>query len=170
MREGPGRRGRPGSAGRRLPRGGPAVVAFLQNQWLSDPERAAEMIERTPAVRPRLIKYALFQSFTGRRLVEAFGEGCREWVWDNASPRIAGRPSGCFPADPEHIRAVLERHDPDVVLAFGRVASEALRGLCDCELVAGPHPAARAADVPDRLRGMARRLERLVSLYNGVSE
>lgn len=138
------------------------VVAFLQNQWMSDPERVEAMIERTPALRPRLIKYALFQSHTGRRLVEAFGEGCREWVWDNASPRIGDRPSACFPADPGHIGRVLEEHEPDVVLAFGRVASEALAGRCRCELLTGPHPAARAPDTMRRLRAMAGRLERLI--------
>lgn len=135
------------------------VVAFLQNQWLDDPLRAEAMIERTPAVRPRLIKYALFQSLTGRRLVEVFGEECVEWVWDNASPRIGGESSACFPADMGHVRAVLAEHGPDVVLAFGRVASKAV-GLLDgeFELITGPHPAARGDDVMARLRAMAERL------------
>ena len=135
------------------------IVAFLQNQWMNDPEKVLAMIERTPKARPRLIKYALFQSFTGSRLKQVFGEDCVHWVWDNASPQIGSMPSSCFPADPSHIKAVLEEHKPDVVLAFGRVASKALQKLCQCKLITGPHPAARQDDVMSRLERMAAELE-----------
>jgi hypothetical protein len=123
---------------------------------MNEPERAAAMIARTPQVRPRLIKYALFQSHTGTRLKQVFGEECMDWEWDNASPQIGGHSASCFPADPEHIKAVLEEHQPDVVLTFGKVASDALRKTCaHFKLIAGPHPAARQDNVMSRLEKMA---------------
>ena len=132
------------------------ILAFLQNQWVRDPKRLAAMIERTPAARERFLMYALFQSHTGNRLKQVFGEDCMEWNWDNASPQIGGHSSSCFPADPEHIKAVLEEHQPDVVLTFGKVASDALRKTCDhFKLIAGPHPAARQDNVMAKLEKMA---------------
>lgn len=121
--------------------------------------RALAMMERTPALRPRLIKYALFQSYTGKRLIEVFGDDCKEWVWDNASPQIGDKPSACFPADMRHIKAVLSEHKPEVVLAFGRVAAEALqRAKGDFRLITGPHPAARHDDVMNQLKSMRENL------------
>ena len=132
------------------------VLAFLQNQWLNEPKKALAMIARTPQVRTRLIKYALFQSYTGMRLKQIFGDECVECDWDNASPQIGSRSSSCFPADPEHIKAVLEEHRPDVVLTFGKVATDALKKTCDnFKLIAGPHPAARQHNVMARLEKMA---------------
>jgi len=145
------------------------VLAFLQNQWMNDPEKAREMIARTPMVRPRLIKYALFQSHSGRRLKQVFGDECLQWDWDNASPQIGGYPSSRFPADPAHIRALLEERDPDVVLAFGTVARDALRKAKGrFRLIAGPHPAARQDDVIARLEKMANALKEC--RYENVSE
>ena len=135
------------------------ILAFLQNQWVRDPKRLMAMIERTPAARERFLKYALFQSFTGHRLEQVFGEECMGWNWDNASPQIGSHASSCFPPDPEHIKSVLDKHEPDVVLAFGRVAEKALRSIGgDFKLISGPHPAARGADVISRLECMAQEL------------
>jgi hypothetical protein len=132
------------------------VLAFLQNQWVNEPEKVVAMIARTPKVRPRLIKYALFQSLTGHRLKQVFGDECLEWEWDNASPQIGSHSASCFPADPEHIKAVLEEHKPDVVLTFGKVASDALKKTCDnFKLIVGPHPAARKDDILAKLEEMA---------------
>ena len=135
------------------------IVAFLQNQWVNDPERLRQMIARTPAVRTRFLMYALFQSFTGKRLKQVFGEECMEWEWDEASPKIGGYSSSSFPADPEHIRSVLAEHEPDVVLTFGKTAEKALKKIAgDIKLISGPHPAARQNDVLERLREMAQEL------------
>jgi hypothetical protein len=132
------------------------ILAFLQNQWVNEPEKVAAMIARNPKTRPRIIKYALFQSHTGHRLKQVFGDECIEWEWDNASPQIGGHSSSCFPADPEHIKAVLEEHRPDVVLTFGKVASDALKKTCNSfKLIVGPHPAARKDNILMQLEKMA---------------
>lgn len=138
------------------------ILGFLQNQWMRNPQRAREIMKRTPEARPRLLKYALFQCHTGHRLREVFGEEMEHWDWDNASPEIGEFSSARFPADHVHIRTVLERYEPDIVLAFGRVAERALRQIDgNFELLCGPHPAARGDDVMERLRTMKKMLDAL---------
>jgi len=63
---------------------------------------------------------------------------------------------------PAHLLA-LDEERPDVVLAFGKIASQALPGLWTGPLITGPHPAARGAEVPARLKAMAAELRALCS-------
>lgn len=134
------------------------VLAILQNMYVNDPERVKALIARTPEVRRRMITYALFAGCrTGRVLKNVFGEDCpRRFVWDESTREIAGDTRTVYPPDPEHLRAVLVEVDPDVVLAFGKIASSALAPLVPGEkLIIGPHPTARQPDTLQRLRWMA---------------
>jgi hypothetical protein len=138
------------------------VLAFLQNQWVRDPERVRALIERYgESYRRRLIPYALFAGcLTGRRLQAAFGPVlCSRITWEEASPVVTGSPRECPPADPAHIRAALERHQPGIVLAFGKIAAEGVRPLWTGNLIVAPHPAARDPFTPDRLRQAAEALQ-----------
>lgn len=133
------------------------VLAIMQNQWLRDPERMRRLIARYPNSRRRALTFALFAGCrTGRVLQQVFGaERCSAIVWDEASPEIGAHASSVFRADHEHIRATLAEVKPDVVLAFGRVASEALAAIGPAALlIGGPHPVARGADTLPRLRAM----------------
>jgi hypothetical protein len=137
------------------------ILAVLQNMWVKDPDSVRRMIERTPKVRRRLIRYSLFAGCrTGRVLKDVFGEvRCNEIVWDESTREIAGNPRDTFPPDLAHLAALLEEVKPDVVLAFGRIASAALSSMVPAEkLIVGPHPTARQADTIQRLRSMAARL------------
>lgn len=139
----------------------PKIVAFLQNQWFKDPERIKSIIAKRIAlelrgdgdnmtaheVREEYIAYFLFLGcLTGRRLKAVFGDETRRIVWEEVSREIGGHASSCFPADDAHIREVLDRHKPDIVLAFGKIACDALSRLrpAAATLIRGPHPAARS--------------------------
>lgn len=129
------------------------VVAFLQNVWVHDPERLRRIFEREPEIREEMIARLLFMGcFTGGRLTKAFGDLCDEIVWEETTLEIAGNPKTILPAQPEHIREVLARHNPKIVLTFGRIAFEAIKPLWTGHLISLPHPAARQGGIVERLK------------------
>src|SRR5688572_11378836 len=107
-----------------------SVVAIMQNQWFHNPERVRRLMETRPEARERLIAYALFAGCkSGRVLRSVFGDLCDDFVWEEASREIGDRASSVFTADLAHLRAVVEKHQPRIVLAFGRVAGLAMQIL-----------------------------------------
>jgi hypothetical protein len=134
------------------------VLAVLQNQWFRDPDHVRAILERTPQARLRIIRYALFAGCrTGRILKAALGEEwCQKIVWEEASPEIGGKASSVFSADPMHLRALLDEIKPDIVLALGKIASDALKKLVPPhQLLIGPHPTARGIDTVSAIRKIA---------------
>lgn len=88
---------------------------------------------------------------TGRRLSTALGDDiCQDHViWEEISPEIGGYAASCFPADPEHIKTAIEKHQPTIILAFGKYAGEALAVYDSTHrVIRGPHPAARNNPMP----------------------
>lgn len=137
------------------------IVAFLQNQWFRDPERIKAMFAENPEHRERYISAFLFMGcLTGKRLQSVFGEDlCDAIIWEEISPEIGGYASSRFPADTAHVTRVLEKHTPTVVLAFGKIANDALRSMVvDAAIIYGPHPAARNGAI-EGLRKMRAELE-----------
>lgn len=160
----------------RLKRGDDAalIVAFLQNAWY--PPEHIPSITRIYAKRGKSLdgraelnaRFLFCRPVTGRRLREAFGEElCDQIAWHEISPQFGTKSSDVFPPDLNHVGAVLAHHKPKVVLALGKVAAEGLEdgrmfwdGLVpEFELVTGPHPAGRGADVMDRLRACAEKVK-----------
>jgi hypothetical protein len=143
------------------------VVAFLQNQWFKEPERVREIYAKRPALREELNKRFLFAGcLTGRRLRKAFGELCGSIVWEEVSREVAGESSGCFDPDPSHIGAVINKHKPDIILIFGKVALEGVSlapEACGIELITCPHPASRQKDVVEQLQRGADELREALS-------
>lgn len=122
------------------------ILAFLQNMWFKDPERAREVFAAHLDRRNDLIRIYLFMGcLTGRRLEQVFGEElCQEIIWEECSPDIGGRSSAAFPADVNHMYSAILKHDPKVILAFGVIAEGALRRIMPGrQVIYGPHPAAR---------------------------
>jgi hypothetical protein len=125
------------------------IVAFLQNQWFKP--RSVPTIQRmyrehgaTPEGRAKVnARLLFFKSVTGQRLKAAFSDMCDRIIWEESSCHVGCESSSKFPADPVHINAVLDHFKPDVVLAFGTVAKEALRDIARVAVIAAPHPAAR---------------------------
>jgi hypothetical protein len=143
------------------------ILAFLQNAYTSSEEQARENEEKfadpryarrhQPLLQEAIATY--HQNFTYSVLRRTFGELCREIWWTNASPRWGWRHDHKFPADPVHIRAMITEHQPSVVLAFGRIAADALAKIRAEDggawlLLSAPHPAARMPDKMDQLRAM----------------
>lgn len=146
----------------------PVILAILQNQWFRDPERMRATLERFPEGRRRMIHYALFAGCrTGAILKSIFGELlCREIVWEEASPEIGGKASSCFPANHAHLKAVLEDVKPDIVLSFGRVATDAMRTLVPHDkLLVAPHPTARGGDVMAQLSAIKNTLDTVYQAF-----
>lgn len=136
-------------------------LAFLQNQWFENPARMANILERVyKGDREKFIATSLFfRCRTGVVLRSVFGgELCEDIIWENASPKMGDNSKSKFPPDPDHIRGVIQKHDPQVIFGFGLQARD---GLLACELfttgrhvIFGPHPTARSPDVYPRLREM----------------
>lgn len=122
------------------------ILAFLQNQWFHNPEAIKAQFARRPEMRNALIGTYLFMGcLTGRRLAAALGDDlCDQIIWEECSPEIGGKSSAAFPADLKHIRHAITEHMPDLILAFGKLAGDALRTLKPSQpVIYGPHPAAR---------------------------
>lgn len=133
----------------------------MQNQWFRDPEAVKRIFARWPLMRRQLVARFLFSSGckSGRVLKSVFGDRINKIEWEEASREIGCEASSCFKADPEHLRAVLDEVKPDVVLAFGRIAGDALAPLVSpLKLIVGPHPTARGADTLQRLQAMREKL------------
>src|SRR3954470_24274441 len=131
------------------------ILAFLQNMWFKDPERARGVFERNPDRRNQLIATYLFMGCTtGKRLLAAFGEKlCDEIIWEECSLEIGGRSGSLFPADVAHMRAAIETHKPDVILGFGAVARDALAFIAPGNrTIIAPHPAARGNQTLEALK------------------
>jgi hypothetical protein len=149
------------------------VVAFLQNMWFKDPVGVKRIFDKRPELREELISRFLFMGcMTGRRLRKAFPEETIDQiVWEEVSREFGGKASSCFEPDEAHIRGVLEKHKPGIVLTFGKIAEKPLRKIhregVAWELLVGPHPAARHGTVTKELDDVAYRLKRLIMARQG---
>jgi hypothetical protein len=150
------------------------ILAILQNQWFKDPEGVKKMYEEHPERRNRYIEAFLFMGcLSGKRLEKAFGqELCGKIIWEEASPQIAGFASAVFPADPDHICKALIDHKPQMVLTFGKIATDGFQAALKLHPepikfyhLSGPHPAAKT-DVIQRLNEMADRVRLLIKGQN----
>lgn len=145
------------------------ILAFLQNSWFKNPEKAREVFARHPEMRNKLIAQFLFMGcLTGKRLQSAFGEDlCDRIIWEEASANIGDKSGARFQADHDHIKRAIIKHDPDLILAFGEVARVEVEVVAD-ELERGygfsipvlraPHPAARKNPMP-ALKEVARKVK-----------
>jgi hypothetical protein len=155
------------------------ILAFLQNGYtrteanakkledqydLSDiPDEHREAVAKW---NQEIRKRGLFMggNFTGNRLQKMFGENLCDLIWwENASPRWGWKASHSFPPDMDHIRELINRLCPDVVLTFGKPASIAVGMIVSGDYatveqpfiqIAGPHPAARQDGVTAQLANM----------------
>jgi hypothetical protein len=143
------------------------TVAFLQNMWVL-PRSVKSVVRFGPTTneRERMIAYALFAGcHTGRVLKRAFGEeACNAIIWQEANPTVADNPKTYYPPDQQHIRAVLDKHQPEAVLCLTGRGFQEVYAACQTwrggvRFVSAPHPAARGANVFADLVEAARRLK-----------
>lgn len=150
---------------------GCVVVAFMQNMWVRNPAKVRASIERMhwmkrDEYRLRLIRYCLFAGcVSGRRLKAAFGGLCDEIIWEEATNEIANNPKVVLPPAPRHIECVLDEFNPDVVITFGRVASDAVAKIWPAKLIRVCHPAARQPETMAKLCAAAKELRAYVATH-----
>lgn len=168
------------------------ILAFLQNQWFKDPDGVRAMYQEHPERRNRYIQAFLFMGcLTGRRIKAAFGEAlCNQIIWEEASPEVGGQAYSSFPADPKHIAKVIVENKPNLVLSFGKIASDGLANVfeqelawkvntsvqeinfksdllgLDLKIITGPHPANRDSKTPTNLSEMANKVFEAIHDYN----
>jgi hypothetical protein len=136
------------------------ILAILQNQWFKDPEAVQAIYDRHPDRRNDLNSRYLFMGcLTGRRLQQALGDLCDSIIWEEASPKVGGFSASKFPADPKHIASAIEKHKPDLVLCFGKIAADGVKALnLSLPVLCGPHSAARQNPMP-ALKEIARKID-----------
>jgi len=113
----------------------PVLLVILQNAWRANGERYShkQWLE------------ALWNSHTGRRLRNILPETPHTLYVANASPEIGKESSSMFPADIGYIKRQIARVSPDVIVACGQVASNAITEIApDAICITAPHPAWRA--------------------------
>lgn len=134
----------------------------MQNMWVRDPHRLRNAIERNgEAYRRRVIHYALFAGcLSGRRIKAAFGDMTDIIKWDEVSREISGHASFKPTPDIEHVKDTIAEYKPQIILAFGAMAREAviLTGWKGT-LISLPHPAARIPGIGAQLDAAAAELK-----------
>lgn len=136
------------------------IVAFLQNLWVKDPARTERLFAAHPEKREYILKCLLFLGGrTGNILKCTLGQDVIDQIaWEESTKQIAGDSRGVFPPDYEHIKAVILKHRPEIVLAFGKIASTAVIKVSEemlpepatfhFRVLSAPHPCARPAQDP----------------------
>ncbi len=141
------------------------IVAIMQNMWFHNPPLMEKILARRyNGDREEFIAdYLFFRCKTGKVLTKVLGEElCNRIVWEEASPKIGGKSDSKFPADSAHIRGVLNRNKPAIVLGFGGIAHTGLVAVVPvAHVIVGPHPAARQGDVYARIGMMVKLLARI---------
>jgi hypothetical protein len=83
----------------------------------------------------------LANSHTGRRLKEMIPEG-KEYRVINSSPMIGDCADSCYVADTEHIEKLVNKINPTIICACGKVAQKGCMKL-GLFFISAPHPAWR---------------------------
>lgn len=120
------------------------VLAFLQNAWFPKDTRLDYITKylNDDVFRRRV----LARSWSGRRLIYAFGEEMfSKIIWDNVSIEVG--PYARYKGKPtlEYVKHVLKRHNPDLILTFSGMAEGTIQlfidqGLVKCPVMTGTHP------------------------------
>lgn len=74
----------------------------------------------------------------------------------NTAPEVGCHPSSCLPPDRRHMLRAIARHRPDVIVACGLQAVNAVAAVWDGSVIELPHPACRW--LPRDLYLMARQI------------
>ncbi len=133
------------------------ILAFLQNQWFKpiDADSVERVYARYPDRRNELIARYLFMGcLTGRRLMTALRPDLTSRIiWEETSKNIGRHSGAVFPADLEHMKAAVEKFQPDVVICFGAIACNAISHFyVKAYVYEAPHPASRQNPMPDLMK------------------
>lgn len=108
------------------------ILCILQNQWAENPERVQALHAKHPGRRAEIIGRMLFMGcLTGRRIEKVFGDLMQEhsFIFEEASAVVTLQSHSKPPHNTQHVRSVIERYSPDVIIAFGNCAQRAVREI-----------------------------------------
>lgn len=122
------------------------ILCLLANTWHPDPTALHQLLSRQPDRRHEAIARHLFytKNLTGSRILTVFGQHFKAHhaIFEHASttsPAIGD--SGGRPAyNVEHVRQVINRHRPDVILAVGVGPQDAIKDMRAAKKAASPLP------------------------------
>lgn len=121
------------------------IVAFMQNPWFPEGTQKHHLDRYTTD--QEFHRRVLANTVSGRRLLESFGHPFFDRIWwDNVCPKATHRPDGQGTVDMMHVERVISEQDPDLILTFGTLASEALQrsaGAIRRKVMHCHHPNAR---------------------------
>jgi hypothetical protein len=100
-----------------------SIVAFMQNPWFHEGTKEQHIISYrdNQGYHQLLLK----NTMSGARLKQAFGDLFESIWWDNANWRPDWMIVGKLMPDYTHMHAVIQAHDPAIIITFGRMATEA---------------------------------------------
>ena len=119
------------------------VLGLLQNAWFKPdtPREVAMAYARDDDVRRRI----LARSKTGNKLIRLMGQDVfNHIVWNNTTAEWASEARGRRAIDMEHVVAVIDQVWPDVIIAFGNQARDAVVATSYAgDVILCKHPNAR---------------------------
>lgn len=147
------------------------IVAFLQNPWFpagTKPDHIS-LYRTDQEFHQKLLR----QTMTGNRLVMSFGDELfkRIW-WDNAAPSAVDHPRKRSPINMIHVESVINTQSPDLIIAFGELAKEAIDLSVEAmrkKVMYCHHPNARFKTQSD-LDAFAQEVMDYVSLHDRYDE
>ena len=108
------------------------LLVLLSTNWHPSPDQFHHLLVQSPDRRHLTIARHLFgtTNLTGSRLLTVFGEVFKEHtpVFEQVSttpPSSGGRPA----YNVEHVKGLINRHRPDVILAVGIAPREAINDM-----------------------------------------
>jgi DNA-binding MarR family transcriptional regulator len=119
----------------------PVILGVLQNPWFhkNTDQGLIDRYNEDADFR----RHVLARTYTGKRLIRTLGGDLYRHIWwDNANYRHVPTPSGKNPADLNHLRRVLDRVNPYLIVAFGAEAHK-IMAITDRMIKCVPHPNAR---------------------------
>ena len=140
------------------------IMAFLQNAWFKPgtPPRHLARFRCDQDFRRRVIS----RSYTGKRLVDAFGADLYgQILWWDCTEEIGQVSTHKAKPDFTYINNAIIKCKPDLILTFGTVATAAIRTLQPrAPVMSTAHPAARNKYKCEKLNLFAQRVKRRASL------
>jgi len=128
------------------------ILVVLQNAYSPSARRRAELQD------PEALQEGIWGSYTGSRLQQMLPENCEVRVV-NSTPEIGTHSDSVLKPDLDYLWQEIDAYDPDLILACGRVAQEAVAKVFG--LVNAPHPASRRLSKKE-IAKIRRKLSRLL--------